>query len=83
MPALKARCYHCAAAYSLSPGISEIVIFGGVTRYPPSTDDLIADTTVLRFGECLICLYSLYNFIHNEMKCVNYCQGRFQDFSPQ
>ena len=47
---LKARCGHCAAAYSLSPGITEIVIFGGITSY--STRVLIADTTVLRLGEC-------------------------------
>ena len=50
MPGLKTRYGHCAAAYSLSPGITEIVIFGGITRY--STSDCIADTTVLRFGEC-------------------------------
>ena len=49
LPSLKARYGHCAAAYSLSPGIAEIVIFGGSTRYPACT---IADTTVLRFGEC-------------------------------
>ena len=52
MPGLKARYAHCAAAYSLSPGITEIVIFGGTTRYPPIIGDFIADTTVLRFGEC-------------------------------
>ena len=61
MPGLKARCAHCAAAYSLSLGITEIVIFGGTTRYPSKTDDLIADTTILTFRECKICLYSLYN----------------------
>ena len=52
MPELKARFAHCAAAYNLSPGIAEIVIFGGTTRYPLKIGDLIADTTVLRFGEC-------------------------------
>ena len=53
MPELKARYAHCAAAYSLSPGIAEIVIFGGTTRYPTiNTGDFVADTTVLRFGEC-------------------------------
>ena len=61
MPGLKARYAHCVAAYSLNPGITEIVIFGGTTRYPPKTGDLIADTTILRFRECKICLYSLYN----------------------
>ena len=52
MPGLKARFGHCAAAYSLSPGITEIVIFGGTTRYPSKSRDNISDTTVLRFGEC-------------------------------
>ena len=52
MPGLKARYGHCAAAYSLSPGITEVVIFGGTTTYPPKSGDFIADTTVLRFGEC-------------------------------
>ena len=52
MPGVKARYGHCAAAYSLSPGITEIVIFGGSTRIPAKTDYFIADTTILRFGEC-------------------------------
>ena len=52
MPGLKTRYGHRAAAYSLNPGITEIVIFGGTTRYPAKIDDFIADTTVLRFGEC-------------------------------
>ena len=52
MPGLKARFGHCAAAYSLSPGITEIVIFGGTTKRPVKSGDFIADTTVLRFGEC-------------------------------
>ena len=51
MPGLKARYGHCAAAYSLSPGITEIVIFGGTTTCPPKIGNFIADTTVLRFGE--------------------------------
>ena len=52
MPGLKARYGHCAAAYSLSSGIAEIVIFGGTTTYPLNIGDVNADTTVLRFGEC-------------------------------
>ena len=51
MRGLNARFGHCAAAYSLSSGITEIVIFGGTTRYPANSGDFIADTTVLRFGE--------------------------------
>ena len=83
MPGLMARFSHCAAAYSLSSGITEIVIFGGTSIYPANTDNFTADTTVLRFGECYICLCSLYNFIYNEMKYVKYCQGRIQEFCPQ
>ena len=52
MPGLKTRYAHCAAAYRLSSGITEIVIFGGSTKHPTSTIDFLADTTVLRFGEC-------------------------------
>ena len=28
-------------------------------------------------------LVLLYNFIFKEMKCVNYCQGRIQDFERE
>ena len=42
---------HCAAAFSLSHGICEVVIFGGCTSYPPKADKWIVDTTVLRFGK--------------------------------
>ena len=52
MPGIKARYGHCTAAYSLSPGITEIVIFGGTNRSPANSGDFLADTTVLRFGEC-------------------------------
>ena len=47
-PNLQPRHYHCAAAFSLSPGITEVVMFGGDS----TGGDAIADTTVLRFGEC-------------------------------
>ena len=52
MPGLKVRYGHCAAAYSSSPGITEIVIFGGTTGYPPKNAENISDTAVLRFGKC-------------------------------
>ena len=51
MPCLKARYAHCTAAYHLCPGVTEIVIFGGSTKYLPNTGNFIADTTVLRFGK--------------------------------
>ena len=59
VPGLKARYGHYAAAYILSPGITEIVIFGGTTTCPPNSDTFIANTTVLRFGECQNILCSL------------------------
>ena len=42
----------CAAAFSLSPGMMEVVIFGGCTCLSAIEDDVIADTNVLRFGKC-------------------------------
>lgn len=49
VPNLKAREGHSATEFSLRPGLTEIVIFGGA-------DDIfgeskLSDTTVLRFGE--------------------------------
>ena len=52
IPNLQPRQGHCFAAFSPSPGITEVVIFGGNTSYPATADGTIADTKVLRFGEC-------------------------------
>ena len=52
MTNLQPRQGHCAAAISLSPGITEVVIFGGADRFPAQLINVMADTTVLRFGEC-------------------------------
>ena len=52
IPNLQPRHGHCVAAFSLSPGITEVVIFGGNTSCPDEDDNDIADTRVLRFGEC-------------------------------
>ena len=52
IPNLQPRYGHCVAAFSLSPGIIEVVIFGGNTGYPFDADNELADTKVLRFGEC-------------------------------
>ena len=46
MPALQPRYGHCAGAYSLSLGLTEVMIFGGFDG-----DNLLADTLILRFGE--------------------------------
>ena len=53
---LQSRCYHSAAAFSLSSGLTEVTIFGGCPEWPSnlkSYSDVphMANTTVLRFGE--------------------------------
>ena len=52
VPNLQPRRAHCVAAFNLSLGTTEVVIFGGNTRFPIEDDNDIADTRVLRFGEC-------------------------------
>ena len=61
VPSLQARCHHSAAAFSLSPGLTEVTVFGGIPEWPRFIADIpqIANTTVLQFGE------SIYNAIHN------------------
>ena len=56
VPSLQSRFHHSATAFSLSPGLTEVTIFGGCPNWPinyKSDVDLpqIANTTVLRFGE--------------------------------
>ena len=56
VPNLQSRCYHSATAFSLSPGLTEVTLFGGFSEWPSnykSDADFtpIANTTVLRFGE--------------------------------
>ena len=53
---LQSRFWHCAAASTISPGMTEVVMFGGCLEWPknPKTDDdfkKLSMTTVLRFGE--------------------------------
>ena len=53
---LQSRFMHCAAASTISPGMTEVVMFGGSPEWPKNykTDnDLkkLSMTTVLRFGE--------------------------------
>ena len=52
VPTLKSRCGHIATAFSLSPGLTEVIIFGGFDE--DNTD--LANTTVLRFGESTSCV---------------------------
>ena len=56
VPSLQSRFSHSASAFNLSPGLTEVTIFGGCPDKPrnyKSNADLsqIANTTVLRFGE--------------------------------
>ena len=53
---LQSRYGHCAAAFTLSPGIAEVVLFGGSTALPPNLSNFIAETTVLRFGKYIVCM---------------------------
>ena len=56
---LQYRHGHCAAAFTLSPGIAEVVLFGGSTTVPPEVSTFIAETTVLRFGKYTVCMTQL------------------------
>ena len=56
IPCLQSRFDHSAAAFSLSPRLTEVTIFGGCPEVPrnyrtPAGPPQIANTTVLRFGE--------------------------------
>ena len=56
---LQSRYGHCAAAFTLSPGMTEMVLFGGVTTFPLKLCTFIAETTVLRFGKYTVCMTRL------------------------
>ena len=52
---LKARYGHSLTAFSLGPGLTEVVEFGGSPEPLTGSDETqtkIADTTLLQFGEC-------------------------------
>ena len=53
---LQSRNGHCAATFTLSPGITEVVLFGGSTANPTIFGTIIAETTVLRFGKSTVCM---------------------------
>ena len=53
---LQSRFWHCAAASTISSGVTEVVMFGGCPKWPKNykTDNdfkKLSMTTVLRFGE--------------------------------
>ncbi len=45
------RYYHSITATSLGPGLTEVLVFGGLQKVGV---DVIAETTILRFGEQLL-----------------------------
>ena len=51
----QSQCGHTATAFNLSPGVVEVTMFGGCTKYVPGALDQqqhkIAETTVVRLGE--------------------------------
>ena len=56
VPSLESRSFHSATAFSLSPGLTEVTLFGGCSEWPSNLKSVadvtpIANTTVLRFGE--------------------------------
>ena len=55
VPGLQARSGHKAAAFLIAPSMTLITIFGGYTK------ELLADTTVLEFGEstCMLVIVTL------------------------
>ena len=63
MPNFQFRRGHCAAAFSLCPGMTEVVLFGGSISFPAKTNSFIANTNVLRFGEFNICLNFLISML--------------------
>ena len=52
VPTLESRSNHSATAFSLSLGLTEVIIFGGFDE----DDTDLANTTVLRFGESTSCV---------------------------
>ena len=48
VPTLQSKRGHSATAFSLSPGLTEVILFGGLAS--TSLFDVISETTILRFG---------------------------------
>ena len=55
IPNFQSRYYHRAAAFSIGPELTEVVIFGGTFKNPKEWDceheDPLLGITVLQFGE--------------------------------
>ena len=77
-PRLQARCSHSASAFTLNPGLTEVILFGGYPEWPKNSKSYadfpqIANTTVLRFGESTSCVshtsYSLILYQLEQLTC--------------
>ena len=78
VPSLQSRSHHSATAFSLSPGQTEVTLFGGYSEWPSnykSHADLtpIANTTVLRFGEYTSCMCAVLSCHEMETQTVAVC----------
>ena len=80
VPNLQSRCFHSATAFSLSPGLTEVTLFGGYSEEWPSNfeydNDItpIASTIVLRLGE-----YSYNIAILNDLTTMSYAHANNYD----
>ena len=57
VPSLQSRFWHTADVFHFNARLAEVILFGGIPEVPKNyksvTDfQMIAQTTVLRFGEC-------------------------------
>ena len=56
IPGLLARKGHKAAAICITPSLTLVIIFGGGCTTPGVFSTILANTTVLEFGELHICM---------------------------
>ena len=77
VPSLQSRSEHSATAFNLSPRLTEVTLFGGFSKWPQNYKSLadltpIANTTVLRFGECTSCVLYCHvmRWKHRLLLCV-------------
>ena len=52
---LKPRDSHSLTALSVTSEVTEVTMFGGVTKYSYTEEDIISETVLLHFGENTYC----------------------------
>ena len=68
---LKPRWGHSLTAFSLGPGLIEVIVFGGSAEPwtgSAETQPKLADTTLLEFSECTFLCYFHDTLLHNWLK---------------